>query len=59
MALESRQPQPKRPHQPLISEAAGLKIVAAKMKQLSRAEAEGFYARTALARFFKARFVES
>ena len=25
-------------------ESAGLKIVAAKMKQLSRAEAEGFYA---------------
>jgi nucleoside-diphosphate kinase len=35
-------------------EAAGLKIVAAKMKQLSRAEAEGFYAVHSARPFFKA-----
>lgn len=34
-------------------ESAGLKIVAAKMKQLSRAEAEGFYAVHKERPFFK------
>ncbi|GGP19528.1 nucleoside-diphosphate kinase [Silvimonas iriomotensis] len=34
-------------------ESAGLKVVAAKMKQLSRAEAEGFYAVHAARPFFK------